>query len=563
MISLSLTHSVLAESVRVKGPPERGHARPPLFVNVTPASSVYYSPGQIRHAYGFDQLSATGAGQKIAIVDAYGNPSIQSDLNAFCSQFGLASTTVQVLGNNVGGDSGWAMETALDVEWAHAIAPGATILLAVAPSSRVDALLNAVDAAVNAGATVVSMSWGAPEFFGMSSYDGHFNRANVAFTASSGDGGAGVEWPAVSPYVLGVGGTSLHLDANNNRASETAWSGSGGGASSSYAIPSYQSGWQTTGARGVPDVSYLADPNTGVLVYDSVNGGWLVVGGTSAGAPQWAGLIGLANELRVRNGSSPLGVVNRSIYPLAQGNATVPYTVNAAYFYDVSQGNDGLYSAVGGYDLVTGLGSPLARALATALAGSAQPSPVTADFSANPTSGQAPLTVQFTDRSTGPMASWSWTFGDGASSTAQNPSHTYNSAGNFTATLTVTGTNSQTSSASHTITVTNPPAGSADFSIFASPPSTVVKAGQNGYYTVNVTPTGGFSGAVILNVTGLPLGAIPIFNPPWINGSGNSTLTILTSPFSPHADATLTITGMAIAPTGLLTHSVNVTLKIR
>src|SRR5437870_2762564 len=153
----------------------------------------------------------------------------------------LAGIVALALTNSVFADTGWAMETALDVEWAHAIAPGATIILSVASSSQVTDLMNAVDAAVSAGATVVSMSWGAMEFSGMSYYDGHFNRANVSFTASSGDGGAGVEWPAVSPYVLAVCGTSLYLDANNKRTSETAWSGRGGGASSFYSIPSYQS----------------------------------------------------------------------------------------------------------------------------------------------------------------------------------------------------------------------------------------------------------------------------------------------------------------------------------
>src|SRR6267154_935077 len=218
-VMLALATAVLADSVQVGGPPRPGHARPPLHVNVTPSTSVYYSPAQIRHAYGFDQLAANGANQKIAIVDAYGNASIQSDLNTFCSQFGLSSTTVQIIGNNTSTDTGWALETALDVEWAHAIAPGATIILSVANSSSSGDLLTAVAAAVSAGATVVSMSWGGPEFTGMANYDNHFNRPGVTFTASSGDSGAGVEWPAVSPYVVGVGGTTLHLDSNGNRTS--------------------------------------------------------------------------------------------------------------------------------------------------------------------------------------------------------------------------------------------------------------------------------------------------------------------------------------------------------
>src|ERR1035438_2037195 len=154
--TLSLAASLFADSIQVGGPLRPGHGRPPLHVNLSPSASIYYSPVQIRHAYGFDQLAATGANQKIAIVDAYDNTSIQQDLNTFCTQFGLSATTVQILGNNTGGDTGWALETALDVEWAHAIASGATIILSVAASSSSTDLLKAVDAAVNAGATVVS-----------------------------------------------------------------------------------------------------------------------------------------------------------------------------------------------------------------------------------------------------------------------------------------------------------------------------------------------------------------------------------------------------------------------
>ncbi len=382
ILALSLTSSLLAKTVPVSRPANPGHARPPLHINLTPSVSTSYSPAQIRHVYGFDQVAATGANQKIAIVDAYGNTSIQADLNAFCAQFGLPNTTIQILGNNSGMDAGWAMETALDVEWAHAIAPGATIILSVAASSSLNDLLKAVDAAVSAGATVVSMSWGGSEFSGMSTYDSHFNRANVTFTASSGDNGAGVEWPAASPYVLAVGGTSLYLDANGDRSSETAWSGSGGGSSSYYSEPAYQSGWQTSNRRGVPDVSLVADPNTGMLVYDSVNGGWLVVGGTSAAAPQWAGLVALANELRSNGGAAPLGAVNSLLYSLAKGSTTVPYTVNPAYFNDVSQGSNGGYTAGARYDFVTGLGVPVANALVPALVPSLQSPPPTApDFS--------------------------------------------------------------------------------------------------------------------------------------------------------------------------------------
>src|SRR5438105_494654 len=145
-LPLLLATSLLADTTQVGGPRRAGHGRPPLHINLAPSAATSYSPARIRHAYGFDQVAATGANQKIALVDAYGNASIQNDLDTFCRQFGLSSTTVQILGSNPGISGGWALETALDVEWAHAIAPGATIILSVANSSSLTDLLKAVDA---------------------------------------------------------------------------------------------------------------------------------------------------------------------------------------------------------------------------------------------------------------------------------------------------------------------------------------------------------------------------------------------------------------------------------
>ena len=331
---LLFTTSATAGVMRIGGGLQPGFARPPLLIKVGPldATSNYgpYSPAQVRHAYGVDTLlanGATGSGQKIGIVDAYGDSAIQTDLNNFCSYYGIPSTTVQIVyaqGKPRFGNSGWALETALDVEWAHAIAPDATIILSVAKSASLNDLLGAVDAAVNAGATVISMSWGAQESSGIDTYDSHFKAAGVTYIASSGDSAElaapyEVEWPASSQYVVGVGGTTLYLDAGGNRVSpdsgatpsETAWSGSGGGLSSVYSQPSFQNEWQTFGTRCVPDVSYLADPNTGVGV---AYGRYLYeVGGTSAGAPQWAALIALANSART---SGTVGG-NADIYSVA------------------------------------------------------------------------------------------------------------------------------------------------------------------------------------------------------------------------------------------------------
>jgi subtilase family serine protease len=356
-----------AQIVNVGGPLRHGEARPPLWVKLGPSSTTSsappYTPAQVRHAYGFDTLSGTGAGTTIAIVDAYGSKTLQKDFNTFCSTFNLPQTTIQVVNaqGKPGPNSGWAQETSLDVQWAHAIAH---ILLVVAQTASLNNLLGAVDKAVSLGATVVSMSWGASESSGEASNDSHFNKPGVTFVASVGDSGEQVEWPAASQYVVGVGGTSLFIsDINGTYSSESAWSGSGGGISAYLSAPSYQSSWSGLGKRCVPDVSYLADPNTGVYV--AYNGRWYQFGGTSVGAPQWAGLIALTGGLK--NGASGASYSVADLYTAAG----TPDVINSN-FIDITTGNNGPDlddNAIPGYDLVTGLGSPAAVNLVPALVG--------------------------------------------------------------------------------------------------------------------------------------------------------------------------------------------------
>jgi len=344
------------------------HARAPLWAHgptsATPlvtTSPTGYTPTQIRHAYGFDKITGNGSGQTIAIIDAYGSPSLASDLKVFCTTFGLPQATLAVYypQGTPSANSGWALETTLDVEWAHAIAPGARIVLVVAKSASMSNLLGAVDYAVNTlGAKQVSMSWGSAEFSSQASYDSHFNKTGVSFFASSGDSGAGVIWPAASPYVVAVGGTTLKLDSTGAALSETGWSGSGGGVSAYYKQPSWQSTWTSSTGRSVPDVSYDADPATGFPVYISnynKTTGWIQVGGTSAGAPQWAAQQALINAARTTTMSS----TDSHIYSVA----------TSAYsdFFDILTGSNGTYSCSTGYDKVTGLGSPNAPALVPAM----------------------------------------------------------------------------------------------------------------------------------------------------------------------------------------------------
>jgi hypothetical protein len=328
------------------------------------ATTSGYTPAQIRAAYGFSGVSGTGAGQTIAIVDAYNDTTIQADLAAFSKAYGLAdnSSTLTVV-NETGGttltkstSSGWATETALDVEWAHAIAPDAKIVLVEANSSSLSDLLTAVKTAAGyTGVSVVSTSWGTNEFYQETEYDSYFTtpsgHQSVTFVASSGDTGAGPEWPASSPNVLAVGGTTLTLNSNGTYGSETAWSDSGGGISSYESEPTFQDGVQSYGSRSTPDVAYNANPNTGYAVYN--NGSWEQVGGTSAGAPQWAALVAIADEGRVAAGKTTLSS--------AQTQAAL-YTAPSADFHDITTGSNG-YSATKGYDLVTGIGTPVANSL--------------------------------------------------------------------------------------------------------------------------------------------------------------------------------------------------------
>jgi hypothetical protein len=355
----------------------------PAVTNTIPAG---YRPDQVRHAYAIDRINfngvpGDGGGQTIAIVDAYNNPHIAMDLAQFSTQYHLPQFNTDqndspkfIKVNQIGrttfprADADWALEIALDVEWAHAIAPAANILLVEADSASLADLLSAVTYARKApGVTAVSMSWGTGEFRGETNYDSDFttpaNHPGVTFVAASGDSGSyGTfgDWPAVSPNVVSAGGTTLTLNGSNNISTESAWSGSGGGFGLLENEPAYQSKVQESGYRTAPDVAFNADPQTGYAVYDTVpisrQTGWFTVGGTSAAAPAWAGLLAIVAQGRAAL-SSPA--------PSLDGATdTLPalYTLPAADFHDITNGDNGYPTAIG-YDLSTGLGTPVADKL--------------------------------------------------------------------------------------------------------------------------------------------------------------------------------------------------------
>ncbi len=317
------------------------------------SSPTGLSPAQIIGAYGFSPSLTAGAGQTIGIVDAYDDPKAESDLGVFSQAFGLPSCTTSNgcfrKVNQSGGtkyprsDSGWDLEISLDVQWAHAIAPGAHILLVEASSNSFANLMAAEDYAAS-NASYVSNSWGGSEFSGETSYDSHFIHSGVSFFVSAGDAGLPAQYPSASPDVISVGGTTLTFDNSGNLISETGWSKGGGGCSTYEAANVAQASFNEypqvacAGMRGTPDVSLDADPASGVSVYDSAGyqgqKGWFVVGGTSASSPMWAA---------------------RSADSGAQVSAAYVYASNIT-FRDITVGNNGAPCLIG-YDLCTGRGS--------------------------------------------------------------------------------------------------------------------------------------------------------------------------------------------------------------
>jgi subtilase family serine protease len=315
------------------------------------ATPYGYGPGDLQRAYNLP--TGRGSGRTVAVVDAYDDPSAESDLATYRRTFGLPPCTTangcfKKLNQNGGtsppsADAGWAGEISLDLDMVSAVCPRCAILLVEASSSYLSDLGTAVNTAVSHGARFVSNSYGGSESSADTSYDSrYYNHPGVAITASSGDGGYAAAYPAASKYVISVGGTSLRSGSNARGWNETVWNGSGSGCSSYDAKQSWQA---DTGCRKrtATDVAAVADPSTGVAVYE---GGWQVYGGTSASSPIIAAIYALA------------GTPGSGSYP-----AAYLYSHPAA-LHDVTSGSNGscggsyLCAARAGYDGPTGLGTP-------------------------------------------------------------------------------------------------------------------------------------------------------------------------------------------------------------
>ena len=380
-----------------------------------PTVAVTHTPASIRSLYAMPPLPASGAsltaaqradlgaGQTIYIVGAYAGANIVKDLNTFSTRFGLptctqvavpvqtpvrplasaptSGCTVAVVNSFRGAmraaapayNAGWASEYALDVQWAHATAPLARIVVVQAETAMTNALSDAITLANRLGAGVVNMSFGAAEANYVAPYEALFTTAGMSYVAAAGDSGAQANWPAVGTGVLAVGGTTAWMAGSVRN--EVAWSRSGGGFSSWLARPGYQAQLSISGAgrtrtgqlaRGVTDVSFNADPYTGQMTVVTTPAGvtrWYSMGGTSIGAPQWAGILAVANARRALAGAAPLGRLHTGLYG----------TLAAARpFNDVVEGSNGsqVWARAGSrYDIPTGWGTPnVAAFLAAATA---------------------------------------------------------------------------------------------------------------------------------------------------------------------------------------------------
>lgn len=329
--------------------PKPGSPQPPT------SSPSGYGPSDIQSAYALPSTTA-GSGQRVFLIEAYNDPHLIGDLATYRAQYGLPACTatsgcLSVLNQSgqtsplPAPDYGWSTETALDTQMVSAACPLCGITVVEANSDHTADLMAAVGEATTLGGKYLSLSWGGPESSSETSYDSYLNQPGVVIAAATGDRGYGTSYPAASPYVVAVGGTTLTPAANSRGWSESAWSGAGSGCSPYEPKPSFQHDTTCSG-RAIADVAAVADPNPGLAIYDSYsNGGWGVVGGTSAAAPIIASVYAMA------------GLATTTSSP-----NSYPYS-DRGFMWDVTGGSNGTCgdyrcNGVAGYDGPTGVGSP-------------------------------------------------------------------------------------------------------------------------------------------------------------------------------------------------------------
>ncbi len=325
------------------------------------SSNIGYTPNQVRTAYTLSQRSR-GEGVSVAVIDFLGNIYLQNNLDIFSNEFGLPRIQLQFIGEtprNSRFDFSAYIEPSADTQWVHAISPRAQLKVIRATQYSIEGAMEAIKQALEQNCDIILQTFQAPFDESYVKYESIYS-SNAVFVSSAGDYGAGAFFPSCFTTCISVGGTSLQLNLNGNRISEeTVWNGTGGGICTYFEIPDYQKKFydiesQTSGHRGVPDISFLADPNTGYSVYHSSvsdSFGWYKAGGTSIGASVVAGI--LANMLSYTNIND-----KRSVLPMLYSLAG-EYSYKNEYnkFKDITTGGNNMFQARVGYDLCTGLGS--------------------------------------------------------------------------------------------------------------------------------------------------------------------------------------------------------------
>jgi len=488
-----------------------------LAPNATPSG---IGPSDLTSAY---KLGAGGSGATVAIVDAYDDPNAESDLATYRSQYGLpACTTANGCFKKVNGsgqtsplptaDTGWAGEISLDVDMVSAACPSCHILLVEAASPNDDSLFGAINTAVSLGAKYVSNSWGGAEDSTETSTDTQYlNHPGVAITVSSGDDGTGAEYPASSRYVTAVGGTSLTKATTTTRGwTEKAWSGAGSGCSAYETKPTWQTVTTSCTRRAEADVSAVADPNTGVAVYQTYGAsGWSVYGGTSASAPIIAAIYALA------------GTPGSSDYP-----ASYPYS-HAGNLFDVTSGNNGscgapICTSGTGWDGPTGLGTPNGTAAFTS-GGSSGSVTVTNPGSKTGTVGTA---TSLTLAASGGTGSYTWS---------------------------ATGLPAGLSLAASTGVISGTPTTAGTYSVTATATSGGVSGSTTFTWTISSTGGGGCTSAQLLGNPGFETGSAS----PWTATSG--VVSTASGSSAPHAGTYFAwLDGYGSTHTDTLTQTVTV-----
>ena len=417
-----------------------------LDKTLAPRALVTFNPLQLATLYNFP-TGLNGSGQKIGIIEL-GGGYVASDISYYYSQLGISATpninVVSVDGaTNSPDNSGASIEVVLNIEVIGALVPNAQMNVYFAPNSY-QGFYNAINRAILDNCNIISISWGAPEVYWpsstLNSYNSLFQTGsnnNITILAAAGNNGSSdgtsglsVDFPSSSPYVVACGGTHLETINDVDISQEVVWnnnsttSATGGGLSAHFSRPSYQTSvsYNLNNKRGVPDVCGNADPNSGYVLYSSSQGGFFVVGGTSAVSPLWSGLFGRVNQSIGHN----VGFIHPTIY------------ANPSVCHDITVGNNGAYFAGTGWDPCSGNGSPNGQLVLNLFSAPSSSAIPIISFTGTSTSGNIPLTVNFTASGTNSPTSWLWNFGDSTTSTSQNPSRIYSNVGNYNVSLKAT-----------------------------------------------------------------------------------------------------------------------------